>query len=352
MSGDKVFVTGASGHLGFRVLLHALQQGYEVRAAVRSKVKADLIVSNPALKALNKSDRLSFVVVPDFLTPGAFDEHVQDVKYIIHVASPLASQDPPDGDYNAYFIAPAVQGTLGILESAKRSETVERVVVTSSIIAIYGFEAGSGKDIVWTAETRQPLDEGPYTNSMHAYAASKIAALNHAEGWIKSEKPQFDTIHIHPGFIFGRDELCDSTDYFQTGTNRILLNIALGNATKNLTLTVSYAHVNDVARAHVMSLEPKVLGDQSFILSNPGHNGETWDDVLSIVEKHYPEEVRSGVFNPNNAWSARGFKADVQKTEETFGFKHATLEESVKSVLDHYLELVQKEQLSRKVNGA
>ena len=36
MSGeDLVLITGATGHLGFRVLLDALQHGYTIRAAVR-----------------------------------------------------------------------------------------------------------------------------------------------------------------------------------------------------------------------------------------------------------------------------------------------------------------------------
>ena len=340
---DLVLITGATGHLGFRVLLDALERGYEVRAAVRSEAKEKVITSNPAFKALGKEAQLSFVVVPDFLEDGAFDNAMQGVKKVIHVASPLASQDPPDGDYDKHFIQPAVKGTLGVFESAKKAGTVERIVVTSSIIAIYGVDVGSGEDILWTPETRQPLDSGPFANSMHAYAASKIAALNEAEDWIKSENPQFDFIHIHPGFIFGRDELCDSTTYFQTGTNRIPLSIALGQATKDLTFTISYTHVNDVANVHVSSLDSKVPGNQSFILSNGGHRSESWNDVLAIVEKHYPEEVKKGIFKLNDAWSTRGFKADVSKTEDTFGFKHATLEESVKSVLDHYVELSNKE---------
>lgn len=344
MSGDLVLITGATGHLGFRVLLDTLQRGYQVRAAVRSEAKAKVITSNPALQALNKESQLSFVEVPDFLVPGAFDDAVKDVKYIIHVASPLAKQDPPDGDYDKFFIQPAVQGTLGVFESAKKASTVQRIVVTSSIISIIGY--GPENDTVFTAETRQPSDNGPYSNTLHAYGASKIAALNRAEEWIKSNKPQFDTIHLHPGFIFGRDELCDSTSYFQTGTNKLPLNIAIGNGTKDLALPFSYAYLNDVARVHVSSLDPKITGGQSFILSNSGQEGESWDDVIPIIEKHYPEEVKKGVFKDNGAWSSVFRKIDNSKTEDTFGFKHTTLEESLKSVTDHYLELLAKEKSS------
>ena len=341
MSGDLVLLTGATGHLGFRVLLYTLQQGYQVRAAVRSEAKTKVITSNPAFKALNVDSQLSFVVVPDFLVPGAFDEAVKGVKYIIHVASPLASQDPPDGDYDKFFIQPAVQGTLGVFESAKKSDTVKRIVVTSSIIAITG--AANEQEEPWSPETRQPTDEGPFHSTMHAYAASKVAALNHAEEWLKKEKPQFDTIHIHPGFIFGRDELCDSTAYFQTGTNKIPLNIAIGNGTKDVTMPYFYAHVNDVARVHVSSLDPKIAGNQSFILSNSGEEGQSWDDVFPIVEKNYPEEVKKGIFKDNGAWTAGPVKTENKKTEESFGFQHATLEECVKSICDHYLEILGKE---------
>jgi uncharacterized protein YbjT (DUF2867 family) len=51
MSDDLVLITGATGHLGFKVLRTALEAGYRVRAAVRSEQKTTLLKSNEILKA-------------------------------------------------------------------------------------------------------------------------------------------------------------------------------------------------------------------------------------------------------------------------------------------------------------
>ena len=112
-TNDLVLLTGGTGHLGFRVLLSALEAGYSVRAAVRSEKKAETIMNNAVLKALNRGSQLSFVVVADFHVEGAFDEAVKGVKYIIHVASPIPTGMPADGDYDKMYLKPAVQGTYG-----------------------------------------------------------------------------------------------------------------------------------------------------------------------------------------------------------------------------------------------
>ena len=341
--GDLVLLTGGTGHLGFRVLLYAIEHGYQVRAAVRSQAKADILTSNAAFKALNRSSALSTVIVPDFLADNAFDEAVKGVKYIIHVASPLGTAEPEDGDYNKYFIQPAINGTVGVLESAKKVRGVERVVITSSTLAITGSNI---TDKQYKSTDREEVEKGPFANAFHAYCVSKVAALNATEDWIAKEKPSFDVINIHPGFIFGRDELCDSTKYFQTGTNGVVLAVAAGMADPNMPYPVSYNSVNDTALPHVLALDPKIKGNQSFIVSNSGEPAESWDDISKFVEKEYPEQVKAGIFKKDGpAWkTAPIWKADTSNTENAFGIKMTNLTESTRSVLDHFLELLAKEQ--------
>lgn len=272
MANDLVLITGATGHLGFRVLRSALEHGYRVRAAVRSEQKASTLKSNPVLQATKGFSDLSFIVVPDFLAPGAFNQAAQGIKYIIHVASPLAGSVPEDADMEKHFIQPAVQGTLGVFESASKSGTVSRIVVTSSVLAIIppsAFVAADGQ--TYSAENRVSEVQPPFANAMVAYAASKIAALNRAEAWLESEKPSFDVIHIHPSFIFGRDDLTASTADFQSGTNRLPLNIALGKS--GMELPNNWNYVKDTAELHVLSLDPKIPGNQSFIASSNGQDG-------------------------------------------------------------------------------
>jgi nucleoside-diphosphate-sugar epimerase len=342
MTADLVLITGATGHLGFRVLRYALEFGYNVRAAVRSEAKAKTVRSNSLLKDVQDS-QLSFAIVPDFLAPGAFDEAVRGVKYIIHVASPLSTRAPEGFDANEYFFRPAIKGTMGVFESAKKTDSVERIVVTSSVVAIQPLSTFRESDGgVLTAESRIPVDQGPYPVPFAAYAASKAAALNEAEKWMKTEKPRFDAIHIHPSFIFGRDDTASTTPDFQTGTNRLPLNIALGNPAMPGTVN-NFNNVEDNAKIHVLSLDPKIKGNQSFLVSNDGRDGMTWEDVNKIVAKHFPEQVKNGTLPNNGHMFTVVSKVDISKTEKTFGFKLASFEDTVVSVVEHYLEVLETE---------
>lgn len=229
MTDKLVVVTGATGHLGFKVLRTALEAGYHVRAAVRSEQKAILLKSNHVLHTTPGFSNLSFIIVLDFLAPNAFDEAAKDTKYVIHVASPIVTKPPSSNDYDAHFVQPAVQGTLGIFKSARKATTGARIVVTSSAVAISPLTAMSQSDgLSYNADNRLPEIPTPFPNGRVAYVASKIAALNCAEAWIAEQNPSFDAVHIHLSYIFGRDDLATSTADFQTGTNRIPLNIALG----------------------------------------------------------------------------------------------------------------------------
>lgn len=128
--------------IGFRVLVQLLEAGYQVRAAVRNVAGFEKI---KALKpAAPYASQLSHIIVPDITAPGAYDDAVNGVKYVVHLASPLDINLPDDIDYETKLIQPAVKGTLGMLESAKKVSGIDRIVITGSVLSIIGFsDAGS-----------------------------------------------------------------------------------------------------------------------------------------------------------------------------------------------------------------
>jgi nucleoside-diphosphate-sugar epimerase len=134
MAGELVFVTGGSGMIGYRVIVEALLAGYKVRAAVRSQSKADKILAAPSVKDLvNKGSHLEFVIVPDIGVDGAYNKVLDGVTYIAHLASPLPSGYKEGDDMDEFFVTPAVNATLNILEAAKKVPGIKRVVITSSV---------------------------------------------------------------------------------------------------------------------------------------------------------------------------------------------------------------------------
>jgi nucleoside-diphosphate-sugar epimerase len=340
-------MTGATGHVGFKALLDALKLGYRVRAAVRSEAKEQTILNNPVFKAANiPSEQLSFVIVPDLSVPGAYDEAAQGVDYVIHIASPLTTgKEMTQEEYIKFFIEPAVQGTVGMLKSAAKANTVKRVVITSSAVAIARFETliSNVKDIV-TADQRVPSSLGPFHAEFEAYSASKVHALNEGDKWVKENNPSFDVVTIHPSFIEGRNDLVQTAQGAFEGTNAFILGIAVGKESSGQTLPGVTVHNDDVARLHVEALNPKIPAGSYNANWNADDTvvGTHWEDVNEIIAKTFPEAVKSGLLPNKGGINSFRQRFDSRKTEETFGWKLQSLEEQVKSVVGHYVELSSK----------
>jgi nucleoside-diphosphate-sugar epimerase len=87
-----VLLTGATGHVGSTTLLRLCQDGYRVRAVLRSR---DQITSLLTLPSLKNGSGLSFVVVPDNSRPGAYEEIMKDVTFVIHCKQESPGFPPP-----------------------------------------------------------------------------------------------------------------------------------------------------------------------------------------------------------------------------------------------------------------
>jgi len=323
--------------LGFKTLRDALNAGYRVRAAVRSEAKADSIRNNSLVKATHHIDNIEFVIVPDLSVPGAYDEAVQGVDYIIHIASPITQGFSTEEDYKEKLIKPAVTGTVGILDSAKKAPSVKRIVITSSVVAVASFGSIMTPDSpVITAEQRVAFEEGPYPAEFAAYSASKVLALNKAEEWLAQNKPSFDVVFIHPSFIEGRNDLVTSAEGAFEGTNAVILGQAVGKADPNLALPAITVHNDDVSRLHVEALNPKIPAGSYGASWNADEKlaGTTWGDIGAIVKKHFPQ------FSNANAIKSISKHFDTSNTEKVFGWKFQSYESQVQSVVGHYVELL------------
>lgn len=119
-------ITGATGFIGSQVALRVLQAGYRARLAIRREEQADKLRRIFA----DYEKQLEFVVVPDITVSGCFDEALQGVEYVLHLASPLPK--PGSGD----LVTPARRGTVVILESAAKVPSIKKVVVTGSVLSL------------------------------------------------------------------------------------------------------------------------------------------------------------------------------------------------------------------------
>ena len=345
MAQEKlILVTGATGFIGFRTLVLALEAGYSVRCAIRDPKKEFKIVSNPAIKSLNlKPNSLTFITVPDITVPSAYTEAVRDVTHVLHVASPLPGGNPvvfqtAEKD----LIQPAVRGALEMLEAAQQAGTVRRVVITSSVTSIVpgpvwgAFEPSTE---TYSPASRIPTPKGPFPDNLRAYCASKTAQLNAVEEWTRKEKPKFSVITIHPSWTFGRNDLASTVEGLWAGTNRFVLNVIVGQKLE-MPMAGACVHVDDVARAHVLTLEKSVEGNHSLVLSSPMQ----WEDVANILERHFNSAVEKGMLSMEGEQRTARINIQGNETESIFGFRYLSFEEQVKSVVGQYLELKSMEE--------
>ncbi|KAK9234302.1 hypothetical protein V1525DRAFT_413527 [Lipomyces kononenkoae] len=342
---DLIFITGGSGHIGYRVILYALASGYRVRAAVRSKDRAEKIVSSPSIKALgvdnDKDERLQFVEVPDLSSEDAYDEAIKDAQYAIHVASPITASYKEGDDLVSHFMEPALTGTMNLLKAAQKAGSVRRVVVTSSVVAIIpwqSFTSGTSAEI-FNEKNRISTPEGPFSNTFEAYAAGKTAALNKAEAWLHSEKPSLELIHVFPGFVIGPNELVTNVKDALYGTNRSVLGPILGEDGGRK--PSSSIHVSDVAMAHVLALSPHINShtNSGFILSSEGLRGTRWEESLQLAKQYFPNEVEQGILPTAGTVGTLPVKIDASQTEKVLGLKLRSFEEQVKDILSYYVQL-------------
>lgn len=342
MSTQLVFITGATGHIGFKTLVDTLKAGYSVRAAIRSEAKKEQILSAKSIQALNPGSRLTFVIVPDLTVDRAYDEAVRGATYIIHLASPIVLKGVVHKDYQKELIDPAVTATTSILKAAIKTTGIKRIVITSSIAAIIPFkyllETEAPEGTIFDHTSTTPFEAGPYASDFHAYNVSKVAALDATNAFIQDNSPSFDIVNIDPSLVIGKNELITSLADISLGTNIAALAPILGNKSDSPVFSGS-VHVNDVAFLHVKALDPEIPAG-TYIATSEGLPGTTWQNATRIVAETFPEAVKKGVFPNDGVQPTLRVHIDASFTEKVFGFKFASYEEQVKSIVGHYLELV------------
>lgn len=240
---SPVLVTGASGYIATWIVRYLLEEGRTVHATVRDPAKARSV--EHLLKAAEGMPGTLRLFKADLLEEGSFDEAMQGCELVMHTASPFVL----DGftDAREALVRPAVEGTRNVLGSVERTPSVQRVVLTSSVAAIYGdnldlqrVAGGVFTEADWN--TTSSIDHNPYQYS-------KVAAER--EAWKLCEaQSRWDLVTINPSMVMG-PALTRNSQSASIGTLIQMGNGTLRTGVPNLVMGI--VDVREVARAHLLA---------------------------------------------------------------------------------------------------
>ncbi len=217
----NVFITGATGYIGFNVALAYRRAGHEVFGLVRSEEKAQLLRQNeirPVLGDMQKSD--------------SYEKVAEDCSVLIHAAI----------DYQTDTAALDKQTVQTLIEAGKRGAQPKTFIYTSGVWD-YGNTAGK---LVDETTPLTPL---------------KIVAFRPPIEKLVLESADVQGIVIRPGCVYGKQGGLTAS-WFNGANNEKSINI-VGDG-KNRWAMV---HVDDLASGYLFAGESSLAGEDFNLVS-------------------------------------------------------------------------------------
>jgi dihydroflavonol-4-reductase len=336
-----VLVTGASGYVAGWLVKRLLDEGLTVHAAVRDPEKTDKI-RHLLNEAENSPGKLHFFAA-DLLVDGSYDQAMAGCELVYHTASPFTLNVE---DTVRDLIDPALKGTRNVLQSVNRSQSVKRVVLTSSVAAVFG-DAADLLDYPDQTATEEHWNTSS-SPSHQAYSYSKTVAER--EAWrIAGEQNRWDLVVINPSLVIGPGLNPRAT----SESFNLIRQLGDGQMKSGAPdFRVGVVDVRDVAEAHFRAgFTPEAAGrhiisaaassfmDMADILRR--HHGDAYPFPKRIVPKWLVWlmapmvgfERRMISRNVGHTW-----KIDNRKGIEKLGMNYRPVEESITELFQQMID--------------
>ncbi|ENW87001.1 MULTISPECIES: aldehyde reductase [Acinetobacter] len=336
-----VLVTGASGYIASWVIQKLLTQGYTVHATVRDLNKTKSFTHLE--KIADSSAGTLKLFQANLLSPGSFDQAMQGCEIVFHMASPFVVTNYKDAVKD--IIEPAVLGTENVLNSVNHTESVKRVIVTSSIASTYG----DAVDILQTENNS--FDESHWNSTSSAthqpYPYSKVMAERKA--WEMAEaQDRWKLVCINPALVFGQS----LTPNTQSGSVEVLQQFANGMTLLGVPpMWNGVVDVQDVAEAHLRAaFKPEAHGryiicSESLSLLEMGQIlRENFGNKFPFPRNQLPKAAFK-LFGPLAGFSSKFVELNMgypiffnaQKSKDELGIEYRPVQESL---VEHFQQLL------------
>ncbi|XP_010432286.1 PREDICTED: tetraketide alpha-pyrone reductase 1-like [Camelina sativa] len=311
----KVCVTGASGFLASWLVKRLLLDGYEVIGTVRDPGNEKKLAHLWKLEGAKERLRL---VKADLVEDGSFDNAIMGCQGVFHTASPVLK---PTSNPEDEILRPAIEGTLNVLRSCRKNQSLKRVVLTSS---------SSTVRIRDDFDPNIPLDESVWTSVELCkrfqvwYALSKTLAEQAA--WKFCEENGIDLVTVLPSFLVGPSlppDLCS--------TASDVLGLLKGETEKfQWHGQMGYVHIDDVARTHILVFEHEAAQGRYICSSDV----ISLEELVSFLSTRYPSLPIPKRFEKLNRLHYNFNTSKIQ----SLGFKFKSLEEMFDDCIASFVE--------------
>jgi farnesol dehydrogenase len=235
MKPTTIFVTGATGFIGTKLVNELVRQGQTVHALTRSASNRDGL----------QHERIKFFR-GDILDPVSLRKGMEGCTRVFHLAA-YAKNWSKD---RKVFEDHNVTGMLNVFNAAKETG-IERVVWTSTIVTFGPTAPGVVGDETMPRITDRYFTEYEETKSIAEHKALAMAA----EG--------FPVVLVNPTRVYGPGKMTEGNsvslmiDQYDRGLLPILLNggINVGN----------YVFVDDLVRGHIGAMERGRIGERYIL---------------------------------------------------------------------------------------
>ena len=212
----KVFITGATGYVGFNVASAFRRAGYEVWGLARSEEKARMLVQNeihPVIGSMQK--------------PESYSKTAEECSILVHTASAM-NGDMVDLD----------QRTVETFLHASKAGVRPKTVIYTSGVWVHG---NTGDRLVDETSLLSP---------------ARLVAWRPSHELMVLEAKGLKGIVIRPGVVYGRQGGRTSARFFEEaywqGTFKVV-----GDGTNHW----SMVHVDDLAQGYVRAADSGLVGE-------------------------------------------------------------------------------------------
>lgn len=349
-----VAVTGCSGFTGGHMVRELSIHGYEVRACIRD---ANSWRGQDAVAYLRTLPNVTVLDGCDLFTAGSYDDAFAGCSAVFHVAAvlgnsadgksqPLGSGNVSDDVYNG-----GIKGTQNVIDSINKTDSIQRLVYTSSMAAVSGAKGATlPKGYEWseTDWSSDGVEPDRWNHPANSYARSKVDT-EHLINAAADASGRWDAITMNPAMICGPILFKAQVGQWIEQLGRIAGGME-PNWPSRYDMYYNIIDVRDLVKAHRLAGESSVdhkssHGGPRYVMHGTGGHSalRLGTEVSDIIHTYFPSfklgEPATVTSKGEPIRVASNALNDCKKAKELLGATIRPVDETIRAVVETSVEL-------------